>query len=140
MISIPEYVARFINPELDLNETPKINCLFHKEDTPSMSYSQDLKVLTCFGSCHKTWKSAEALHKHRFKFKTLEEASMDLANRLGKEYVKTPTKIDHEKIEERQVIIRIKEKAKSDNQLLIDYMQVLSEFPVDVEKLKELLK
>ena len=42
--TIPEYYMDFINKNVDLTKEPKQCCPFHKEDTPSFSYSAMKKV------------------------------------------------------------------------------------------------
>ena len=80
--SIPEYFARFIDSSIDLNQTPKICCPFHKEDTPSFSYSADKGVWRCFGAC-KTGGDVIAMHRVNFKLRSREEAEKSLYKLLG---------------------------------------------------------
>lgn len=40
-------VAQYLG--LNLNRANKCNCVFHKEKTPSMSFSQSKQIFKCFG-------------------------------------------------------------------------------------------
>lgn len=90
LISIPEYYARFIDPTVDLDRTPKVCCPFHQEDTPSFSYSPDKGVWRCFGACH-FGGDVIAMHQKHYKLKNREEAQRSLYRLLGfKETAKDP--------------------------------------------------
>ena len=80
--SIPEYFTRFIDSNIDLNKTQKICCPFHKEDTPSFSYSPEKGVWRCFGAC-KFGGDVIALHQKNYKLRTRREAEASLYSILG---------------------------------------------------------
>lgn len=82
LLTIPEYFARFIDPKVDLNQTPKICCPFHQEDTPSFSYSPDKGVWRCFGACH-FGGDVVAMHQKHYKLRSREEARTSLYRLLG---------------------------------------------------------
>lgn len=82
LITIPEYFARFIDPTVDLNATPKICCPFHQEDTPSFSYSADKGVWRCFGAC-KFGGDVIAMHQKHYHLKNRQEAERSLYKLLG---------------------------------------------------------
>lgn len=81
-ISIPEYYKRFIDPKVDLDATPKICCPFHKEDTPSFSYSAAKGVWRCFGACH-TGGDVIAMHMKHYGLRSRTEAQKSLNKLLG---------------------------------------------------------
>lgn len=81
-ISIPQYYADYISPTTDLAAEPKQCCPFHKEDTPSFSYSAERQLWRCFGSC-KTGGDVIELHRMNRKLPTREEAIDSLAAILG---------------------------------------------------------
>jgi hypothetical protein len=82
MISIPEYFKAYISSEINLNETPKICCPFHKEALPSFSYSPEKGVWRCFGAC-KAGGDVIDLHRVNYRFKTRAEAKKSLYRLLG---------------------------------------------------------
>lgn len=82
MITVVDYFKRFINPKVDLSDTPKICCPFHDEDTPSFSYKREADRWRCFGAC-KFGGDVIAMHQVNYKFKTREEAKASLYKILG---------------------------------------------------------
>lgn len=80
--TIPEYFTRFIDPKVDLNQTPKVCCPFHNEDTPSFSYSPDKGVWRCFGACH-FGGDVIAMHQKHYGLRNREEARKSLYRLLG---------------------------------------------------------
>ena len=52
LITIPAYFKQFVNSDINLVETPKLRCPFHKEEQgQSFSYSQEKNTWRCFGAC-----------------------------------------------------------------------------------------
>lgn len=82
LISIPEYYARFIDPSVDLNKTPKVCCPFHHENTPSFSYSPSKGVWRCFGAC-KAGGDVIAMHQRNYRLPNRTQAEASLAKLLG---------------------------------------------------------
>lgn len=81
-ISIPQYYAERISPTTDLASEPKQCCPFHKEDTPSFSYSAERGLWRCFGTC-KTGGDVIELHRMNMNLPTRDEAVASLAAILG---------------------------------------------------------
>lgn len=52
--NIRDLVAKFAGGESNIRKN-KLNCLFHNENTPSMSISIDKGLATCFGACGRSW-------------------------------------------------------------------------------------
>ena len=77
-ITVAQYFKQYINPKINLEETPSICCPFHKEDTPSFSYSKEKKIWRCWGAC-KVGGDVINLHKKAYKLKTREDAIASLA-------------------------------------------------------------
>lgn len=71
--TIPEYYQRFIDQKVNLLWEPKQCCPFHKEDTPSFSYSVEKDVWRCFGAC-KCGGDVVALHRKNYHLKSREDA------------------------------------------------------------------
>ena len=80
--TIPEYYMDFINKNVDLTKEPKQCCPFHKEDTPSFSYSAMKNVWRCFGACHCGGDVVD-LHKKNYGFSSREEADKSLKAYYG---------------------------------------------------------
>lgn len=68
----------YIDRSIDLEETPKICCPFHKEDTPSFSYNPALGVWRCFGSC-KFGGDVISMHQKLHKMNSRQDAVQSLA-------------------------------------------------------------
>lgn len=75
--SIPEYYGTFIDKKVDLLSEPKQCCPFHKEDTPSFSYSAERDVWRCFGAC-KCGGDVIELHRKNYHLRTRAEADKSL--------------------------------------------------------------
>lgn len=82
LITIPEYFSRFIDPKVNLDQTPKICCPFHNEDTPSFSYSPDKGIWRCFGACH-FGGDVIAMHQKHYNLRNRQEAEKSLYRLLG---------------------------------------------------------
>ena len=51
--SIPAYYQTYVDPKVNLENTPSIPCTFHNEVSgKSFSYSNTLNVWRCWGACH----------------------------------------------------------------------------------------
>ena len=77
--TIPEYYRDWINKNVDLEYNPKQCCPFHKEDTPSFSYSAEKGKWRCFGSC-KCGGDIIDLHKKNYHLRSRTEAECSLKN------------------------------------------------------------
>lgn len=75
--TIPEYYRERINKNVDLDYNPKQCCPFHKEDTPSFSYSAEKGKWRCFGSC-KCGGDVIDLHKKNYNLQSRAEAKKSL--------------------------------------------------------------
>ena len=75
--TIPEYYIKYINKNVDLTEAPKQCCPFHKEDTPSFSYSAEKGRWRCFGAC-KAGGDVVELHRRNYNLSSREEALKSL--------------------------------------------------------------
>lgn len=80
--TIPEYYREMINSNVDLTREPKQCCPFHKEDTPSFSYSAAKGVWRCFGGC-KWGGDVIDLHQRNYGLRTRQEAEKSLNNLCG---------------------------------------------------------
>lgn len=75
--TIPEYYQMYINRNVNLLTDAKQCCPFHKEDTPSFSYSAERRAWRCFGSC-KMGGDVIVLHQKNYNLSTREEAERSL--------------------------------------------------------------
>lgn len=91
-LTIPDYFKSDINPNIDLTESffgkdgtkyrpGLIPCPFHKEDTPSFSYSEERGIWRCFGKCH-CGGDVIRLHQVNRHLATYESAVDELCKRL----------------------------------------------------------
>lgn len=71
--TIPEYYMMFIDKATDLISNPKQCCPFHKENTPSFSYSAEKEVWRCFGACNCGGDVVD-LHAKKFGIRSRKEA------------------------------------------------------------------
>lgn len=144
-MTVPEYYTKFINQNVNLNETPKVCCPFHQEDTPSFSYHQETGRWRCFGSC-KTGGDVIDMHRVNYKLGSRKEAEKSLLSVLGiKESKNTefstvtqPVILNEDEIELNRIYHLCKMYAdRPERWLDMDY--AMSVYPVDVMRLKELL-
>lgn len=141
--TIPEYFKKYINQNVDLAATPKQCCPFHKEETPSFSYSAEKQICTCFGACHRTWDLI-GLHQRNYGFSTRKEAEDSLFSLYG---IVRVNSLEENKVEFTANKDRIKEdetyqlalvKANTvERWLELDY--VMSKNPLDLMELKRLI-
>jgi DNA primase len=143
-ITVPQYVTKFINSKINLNETNKICCPFHKEDTPSFSFNTSTGRWRCFGAC-KTGGDVIDLHKMNYKIPNKVEAEKSLCNLLGISYNKINVIKDNEPVllnEESIELDRIYNLCLLNANCIerwLDMDYVMSIYPVDITRLKDLL-
>lgn len=89
MPTVPEYYKAFIDPKVDLTESPKQCCPFHKEDTPSFSYDFRTGRWSCFGACHAHGDVVD-MHMRWYKFKDRNSAEQDLARKCNVNIAEQP--------------------------------------------------
>lgn len=142
--TIPEYYKEAIDRTVDLMEYPKQCCPFHREDTPSFSYSRERQVWSCFGACHAVGKDVIEMHRRHYKFATREEAEASLRHLcvypkiapkklVQQRIVFNNEELEYKKLEQEAVMLA----NCLDRWLALDY--VMSKFPVDVRELAELV-
>ena len=142
--TIPEYYQQEIDRSVDLNTTPKQCCPFHREDTPSFSYSAEKHRWRCFGSC-KCGGDVIALHQKHYRLQTREEAEKSLSYLYGIQVNKIQTTpeevellVDDVKVEFEIVYAKACMMANSVTRWLeLDY--VMSRYPVVVRDLQQLV-
>lgn len=142
--SIPEYYRDYINKNVDLLVEPKQCCPFHKEDTPSFSYTAERRAWRCFGSC-KCGGDIVDLHKKNYNLTTRKEAEESL-DRLYK--VPRQGRL----VNPKDLLLQVDEKSVYKQQVYgealvlannivrwveLDY--VMSKYPVDVLELERLI-
>ena len=134
----------FIDRKVDLLSDPKQCCPFHKEDTPSFSYSIERNVWRCFGAC-KCGGDVIELHRMKYHLRSREEASKSL-----KAMFRVPDKpvtlsaggaylVNESKVELGSAYANACILADCPRRWLeLDY--VMSIYPVDVSMLQELVE
>ena len=144
MPTIPEYYKDFIDQSVDLALEPKQCCPFHKEDTPSFSYSREKKVWRCFGAC-KCGGDVIALHQKNYHLHSREDAKRSLVS-LYHIYVpkesfvqrKSEVAVDQNRVEMEVKLNALILKANTvERWLELDY--VMSRYPVELQDLQDLL-
>lgn len=142
--TIPEYYKEAIDHSVALVQAPKQCCPFHKEDTPSFSYSIEKMVWSCFGACHAVGKDVVEMHRRNYKMNTREEAEASL--RFLCQYPKITPKhliqkivlVNDEEVEQKQLEQEATILADTpDRWLELDY--VMSKYPVSVYELRDLV-
>lgn len=142
--TIPEYYADLIDNSVDLTAVPKQCCPFHKEDTPSFSYSPAKGVWRCFGGCHCGGDVID-LHRKNYHLRTREEAKKSLNKLYGiVERVEVPKYAEHDyyvndtRVFDNATYITVRKKANTvERWLELDY--VMSQTPVETYALDELI-
>lgn len=139
-ISVPVYAQEYINKNLNLNETQKICCPFHKENTPSFVYSPEKKTWRCFGACG-VGGDVIALHQKNKGFKSRDEAITDLAFRYKLEAVFTlteePDKTNWDDVELFTLMRKCEEACKTADDYC-DYDVVMSYFEPLADRVRRL--
>lgn len=140
MPTIPEYYKGMINSSVDLTAEPKQCCPFHKEDTPSFSYSAERGKWRCFGGC-KCGGDVIDLHRKNYGLKTREEAERSLRAICGVEYTKQLSKVpvgklvNADRIDNEVLYQKTVMKADSIPRWL-ELVHLMSKTPVDFEEMK----
>lgn len=137
LISIPEYFKRYIDSRVDLSVENKICCPFHKEDTPSFSYSPERGTWRCFGSC-KCGGDVIELHRVNNKLPNRAVAQKSLMELLGLKqevtFKRERPKPNENDVRRRLAYARAVSCAKTvEDWLELD--QIMSYSPVDVDDL-----
>ena len=142
--TIPEYYRDWINKNVDLEYNPKQCCPFHKEDTPSFSYSAEKGKWRCFGSC-KCGGDIIDLHKKNYHLRSRTEAECSLKNlyhivdkiELKRENVNLF--VDDDKITQEVIYQKALLLANNvEKWLELDYF--MSKTPIDITELESIVK
>lgn len=145
-LNVPEYLKKYINKNIDLNETPKICCPFHKEDTPSFSYNPASGRWRCFGACH-TGGDVIDMHRINYRIKSRLDAEKSLRSLEGMPALDDkaldlsiePVILNEDDLELDKIYNLCLLNANTvDRWISMDY--VMSIYPVDVVRLKTLLQ
>lgn len=139
LISIPEYFSRFVDKSIDLNQTPKICCPFHQEDTPSFSYSAEKGTWRCFGAC-KVGGDVIALHRKNYRLRSRKEAEDSLYQLLGLALIDRQHMTERGKADERAAAFQSAyAKAVLVARTVEDWDEldyIMSQYPPEVNKLE----
>lgn len=143
--TIPEYYKKFIDKDVDLRLNPKQCCPFHKEDTPSFSYSAEREVWRCFGAC-KCGGDVIALHQKLRHIQTRKEAKQSLESIYGIKQTMQETSFDTEPATVNSLRLELEmvyQKAlilanKPERWIELDY--AMSKYPVEAVELEALVQ
>ena len=138
IISIPDYFRRFIDSTVDLSTDNKVCCPFHKEDTPSFSYSPERNTWRCFGACH-IGGDVIALHQKNYKLPDRASAKASLLAILGIKnevtFERPKVSANEELVRERLIYAKALELAVTvEDWLELDY--IMSFHPIDYGRLE----
>ena len=130
--TIPEYYRDWINKNVDLEYNPKQCCPFHKEDTPSFSYSAEKGKWRCFGSCNYHLRSrteAECSLKNLYHIVDKIELKRENVNLF----------VDDDKITQEVIYQKALLLANNvEKWLELDYF--MSKTPIDITELESIVK
>lgn len=142
--TVVEYYQDFIDSKVDLTESPKQCCPLHEENTPSFSYDLKTGRCSCFGKCHAYGMDVVELHRRRLKYKTQQEARLNLCKLYNIDSSEifnifdAPTPVDEYKVELKTTIYKANAMAKTvDRQLELDYVMSIS--PIEADRIQELI-
>lgn len=139
--TIPEYFKKYVDPKVNLNDTPHIACPFHNEVSgKSFSYSAQRGIWRCFGACHAGGDVIN-LHRQNYHMKTREEARKSLFTLYGiplvvkPDFTKKEITINESDVQRRRVYAAALSLAKTPKDWLeLDY--IVSKVPYDVHELE----
>ena len=140
--SIPLYFAEHINRGVDLTLNPKQCCPFHKEDTPSWSYSAERGRWRCFGACH-TGGDVIDLHRMNYKLSSREEARkslMRLYHIKEDDMIAEPVNIRTDVIEQEALYMRVLSLAGTNIDRWVELDYVMSIYPLESYLLEDLVR
>lgn len=139
--SIPQYFKQYIDPHIDLDQTPHIPCPLHNEVSgKSFSYSKDLGIWRCFGACHSGGTVIE-LHQLNMKMRSKKEALQSLCTIYEIPMETIPSfelatyEVDEKDVYRRRAYaLACKLAVNPDDWVELDY--ILSKYPYDVKELE----
>lgn len=139
--SIPEYFKAYVDPKIDLGQTPQIPCPFHNEQHgKSFSYKAELGMWRCFGACHSGGDVID-LHRLNYKMKSKEEAKKSLYGLYGIPLIEKPNfekqeiNVNQETVRARRLYAMALKLSKTiDDWIELDY--ILSKVPYDSGELE----
>lgn len=144
--SIPAYYMDLIDSSVDLTKQPKQCCPFHKESTPSFSYSEEKDIWRCFGACHCGGDVVD-LHRMNYKLSSRAEAEKSLNAIYGIDNTKT-TVVDADnyldyvninRVQENVEYLKVLQRANTvERWVELDY--VMSKYPVESADIRSLLE
>lgn len=140
--TVPEYFGALIRPGVDLARDPKQCCPFHQEDTPSFSYDYRTGRWSCFGACHAHGDVID-MHQRFYKFRTREQAEIDLARRCGVNRVEVKVEkpedvyISENKVELKKSFLLANALANT-TERMVELDEVMSKYPTPENELYNL--
>lgn len=146
LIDIPTYYQRYVDKNINLNDTRNIPCKFHGEvNGKSFTFSPEKHVWRCWGACH-CGGGVVQLHRLNYRLRSDEEARASLQKILGVHVDKTAQLIHPKQVEPdtkgselNALIAKCERHAKTPKQWVeLDY--VMSQYPVEKEKLELFLE
>lgn len=137
--TIPEYMQKHVDPNIDLITRPNIPCPFHHEEHgQSFTYSPVRQRFRCWGKCH-TGGDVIALHKLHMHLRSYDEAKVSLYTLYGVKpdtptFIREEVKVNQADIDYRIAYARALRVATTpEDYIELDY--VMSLYPPDTEML-----
>lgn len=138
--SIPDYYKKYVDKNVDLNDTPHQPCPFHGE-THGKSFSFKDGIWSCFGACHVYGADVIELHRRNYKLNSREEAELSLRRLYGLPLKVLPTfkrrevTVDDNQVERKAMYNQaLRVATTADAWIELDY--ILSKVPYDMDELK----
>lgn len=139
--TIPQYFQQYVDIKINLDNTPSIPCPFHSEKTgKSFSYSKQLGIWRCFGSCHRGGDVID-MHQLNYHIKSYEEAAKSLCSLYGIQFEVAPTferetvKADEREVYRRRLLASANAVATTpDDWIELDF--IVSKYPYDTAELE----
>ena len=144
-IRLSDYWKKYVDSEVDLNDTPKMQCPFHGEKHgKSFSYWAEKNKFSCFGACHVHGGDIVDLHMLNRRIKSRREAEDDLYRiyklERPKEDFSSPTIAEASltQVELNSQIGKAQLLCKGpDDWIALD--RIMSEYPVDLDRIREFI-
>lgn len=144
-IRLSDYWKKYVNSDVDLESTPKLQCPFHGETHgKSFSFWVEKNLFSCFGACHVHGGNIVDLHMLNRRIKSRSEAENDLYRLYKLEKPKEEigefkvAEASASQVEQNALIGRAQIICKGPDDW-IELDRIMSEYPVDLERIRDFL-
>ena len=144
-IRLSDYFRKYVNSDVDLELTPKLQCPFHGETHgKSFSFWVEKNLFSCFGACNVHGGNIVDLHMLNRRIKSRSEAESDLYRLYKLEKPKEEIgefKVAEalaSQVEQNALIGRAQIICKGPDDW-IELDRIMSEYPVDLDRIRDFL-